>query len=404
MGIFIKVALRNITRHWSRNLLIGLSISLATGLFFLVVSISGGIERQMIGDLIQIETGAVSITVSDSLLKKTSDEHQKRLTDLKASIHNLPEVSGIRERLYSRALLYAGNQSADINLRGVDWAKESALFSSFQFDKIRAKDSLQEGLLISESVSTKLDVGVNDLCFIMIQTVQGGLNLGEYPISGIYRNISGWANTMVFLNMEESKILMNTALPTHILVDTDQLHTAPTILSKTKNLLQQEFNDTMDIEWYKERASTASTISNANKYGFLSMVFFLQVISFFGIGFVVHNNLIERRKEIGTLLAIGFKPRNVRISFLFETLIVAAIASLVGLLLFGGLTLFLSWEGIYLGDRATLIFGGNTLKPFFHFPNLLIALAIGLTYPLLSGLWSTRSIQNTNPIQLIYDR
>ncbi len=404
MRLFIKVALRNIIRHWGRNLIVGSSIALATGLFFFIVSISAGIEHQMIGNLVQIETGAVSFSLPDSLLKKANKEQQQKLINLKTSVNKIPEVSGLRERLYARALLHAGNQSADINLRGVDWARESALFSSFRFDGAQIKDSLQSGLLISESVAKKLGVGINDPCSIMLQTVQGSLNLDEYPISGVYRNISGWANTMVFLNIEEAKVLMNSVLPTHILVDTEELKTTPSILLKTKNLLLQEFNDTMEIEEYKDRASIASTISNANKYGFLSIVFFLQLISFFGIGFVVHNHLIERSKEIGTLLAIGFKPRNVRFSFLFETLVVAAIASSLGLVLFGLLTLFLSREGIFLGDSATLIFGSNVLKPHFHFPTLLIALAIGLVYPLLSGIWSTRSIQKANPIQLIYDR
>lgn len=404
MGIFIKVALRNILRHPGRNLLIGASIALVTGLFFLILSVAGGIERQMIGNLVQIETGAVSFSLPDSLLKNTSKEGQQKLIHLKAGVKKIPEVSGIRERLYARALLHAGNQSTDINLRGVDWAQESALFSSLRFDSTLAKDSLQYGLLISESVAKKLAVDINDHASIMLQTVQGSLNLDEYPISGIYRNISGWANTMVFLNIEDARELMNTVLPTHILVDTQELKTATSILLQTKTLLQQEFNDTMDIEEYKDKASVASTISNANKYGFLSIVFFLQVISFFGISFVVHNHLVERSKENGTLLAMGFTPRNIRFSFLFETLVVAAIASLIGLILFGFLTLFLSREGIFLGDRATLIFGSNVLKPFFHFPNFLIALATGLAYPLLSGLWSTRSIQKANPIQLIYER
>ncbi|MEM6540414.1 MAG: FtsX-like permease family protein [Bacteroidota bacterium] len=404
MGIFIKVALRNIIRHWGRNTLVGSSIALATGLFLFTVSLSTGIERQMIGNLVQIETGAVSFSLSDSLLKKTNKEQQQKLVNLKVGLKNIPDVSGLRERLYSRALIHVGNRSTDINLRGVDWAKESALFSSLRFNGTQRKDSLQAGLLISESVAKKLDVGINDPCSIMLQTVQGSLNLDEYSISGIYRNISGWANTMVFLNIDEAKVLLNSFLPTHILIDTENLNEAPSILLKTKGLLQQEFKDTMDIASYKDRASFASTISNANKYGFLSIVFFLQVISFFGIGFVVHNNLIERNKEIGTLLAIGFTPRNIRFSFLFETLAVAAIASLIGLLLFGGLILFLSGEGIFLGDSATLIFGSNVLKPFFRFTNLLIALAIGLVYPLLSGLWSTRSILKANPIQLIYDR
>ena len=405
MSIFTKVAFRNVRRHSARNIIIGSSIALAVGLLFFILSVSSGVEKQLVANLVQIETGSVSFSLSDESLEGKTNINRSGLDEAYALIKAVPVISNIRERVHSRALLNNDNKSSDINLRGIDWIKERPLFTSLRFENSQPYDSItKSGVLISRNAADKLHVEENDECTILVQTVNGSLNMDNYRIAGIYKNISGWANTMVFMNLEDVKILVNTELPTDVLIDSKNLETTPLVLSKVNTILDSEFKDTMDLESYEDQSMVASTIANANKYGFLSIVFFLQIISFFGIVFVVKNYVTERNKEICTLLAIGYKSRKIRFSFVLETLFVAVISSLIGLIVFGGLTALLSINGIYLGDSATLIFGSSVLKPFFHFPNLLLAFVIGLLYPLFSAIWSTRKVRRADPITLLYDR
>ncbi len=405
MSIFTKVALLNVTRHSARNIIIGSSIALAVGLLFFILSVSAGVEKQLVANLVQIETGAVSFSLSDESLEGETKIDRAGLDKAYTLIKEVHEISNLRERIHSRALINNDSKSADINLRGIDWIKEEPLLASLRFENPKPKDSLiKSGIFISRNVADRLDVSENDDCTILVQTVNGSLNMDNYRISGIYRNISGWANTMVFMNLEDVKTLVNTSLPTDVLIDSKNLEATPLVLSKVNSILESEFQDNMDLESYQSQSMIASTIANANKYGFLSIVFFLQTISFFGIVFVVKNNVTERNKEIGTLLAMGYKPLSIRFTFVLETLVVAIISSLIGLVVFGALTAWLAVDGIYLGDSAMLIFGSSVLKPFFHLPYLMIAFAIGLIYPFLSAIWSTRKVRKADPIALLYDR
>lgn len=405
MSILTKIALRNVTRHSGRNMIIGSSIALAVGLLFFILSISAGIEKQLVANLVQIETGAVSFSLSDESLEGKTNIDRAGLDKVYALIKEVPEISNLRERVHSRALMNNDNKSADINLRGIDWTKERPLLASLRFENLKPKGGLiKSGIFISRNVADRLDIAENDYCTILVQTVNGSLNMDNYIIGGIYKNISGWANTMVFMNLNDVKRLVNTSLPTDVLIDSKNLESTPLVLSKVNSILESEFQDNMDLESYQSQSMVASTIANANKYGFLSIVFFLQIISFFGIVFVVKNNITERNKEIGTLLAMGYKSRRIRLSFVLETLVVAIISSFIGLFVFGVLTAMLSVNGIYLGNSVTLIFGSSVLKPFFHFPNLIAAFAIGLLYPFLSAIWSTRKIRKADPITLLYDR
>ena len=69
MSIFTKIAFRNVIRHVSRNALIGISIAVASGLLFFILSLSEGVEKQLVTNLVQIETGAVSFAPEDEILK-----------------------------------------------------------------------------------------------------------------------------------------------------------------------------------------------------------------------------------------------------------------------------------------------------------------------------------------------
>lgn len=206
------------------------------------------------------------------------------------------------------------------------------------------------------------------------------------------------------MDINTVKPLINSGIPTDVLLDSDNLAAADAILTSTKAILQNRMGNDMEADTYLERSAIASTVSNANKYGFLSIVIFLQIISFFGIGFVVMNNVLERRREIGTLLAVGYKPFQIRTLFIYETLIIGLVSAVIGLVLFGLVLYYYSQNGIYLGETASLIFGGTLLKPQLTFTVALLGVLIGIAYPLISALWSTRKIRKAEPVSLLYDR
>ena len=405
MGIFVNLAKRNVFRHVNRNLIIGISIALSVGLFFAVLCISNGVENQLVFNKVQIETGVVSFSVDEDLLETADEAAQKEFEALYKELGEIPSVNNVRERIHSRALLSNGDKTVDINLRGLDWSKEQPLFTSLVFNVPPESDFREQpGIIISQSIADKLKVGQNEYCSVLVQTVQGTLNLEEYPVLGILQNISGWANMMVFMDINTAKPLINSGIASDVLLDSENLGAADEILVGTKSALTDRFGNDMDAETYLDRSAIASTVSNANKYGFLSIVIFLQIISFFGIGFVVMNNVIERKKEIGTLLAIGYKPIQIRGLFIYETLFIGLIASLVGLLLFGAVLFYYSRNGIFLGETASLIFGGTLLKPQLSISVALLGVLIGILYPLISAFWSTRKIRKAEPVSLLYDR
>lgn len=75
MNIYFKVALRNVIRHFKRNLSIGISIAFSVGLLYAVLALSSGIKKQLIHNLVHLETGALSFSFEKKILK--GDTHIK---------------------------------------------------------------------------------------------------------------------------------------------------------------------------------------------------------------------------------------------------------------------------------------------------------------------------------------
>ena len=61
MGLFIKLAIRNVKRNIKSTILNGIGISFSVIVLLLILSLSRGISTQIIMRNIQFETGALSI-------------------------------------------------------------------------------------------------------------------------------------------------------------------------------------------------------------------------------------------------------------------------------------------------------------------------------------------------------
>src|SRR5207253_1477869 len=82
----------------------------------------------------------------------------------------------------------------------------------------------------------------------------------------------------------------------------------------------------------REQALAAS--SQAQDFGglFIGFSFFLIIAALLLMSLLFRFSLEQRGVEIGTLLALGFTPKQVRKSLLFEGFVIALFASVIGLL------------------------------------------------------------------------
>ena len=137
--------------------------------------------------------------------------------------------------------------------------------------------------------------------------------------------------------------------------------------------------------------SSVTKIVNIVSYVLVAFVAISLVVSSIMIGVITYISVLERRKEIGILRAIGASKHNVSQVFNAETFIIGLCAGLIGI----GLTLVLIVPGNLLLHSLTGQYNINASLPALH-GAVLIALSVVLT--MLGGLIPSKKAAKSDPV------
>ncbi|MCR5174762.1 MAG: ABC transporter ATP-binding protein/permease [Oscillospiraceae bacterium] len=137
--------------------------------------------------------------------------------------------------------------------------------------------------------------------------------------------------------------------------------------------------------------SSVTDIVNAISYVLIAFVAISLVVSSIMIGVITYISVLERRKEIGILRAIGASKRNVSSIFNAETFIIGLLAGLLGV----GISLLLIIPINMIVHRLAKMNSINAVLPAAA-AGILVLLSVGLT--MLGGLIPSRKASRQDPV------
>lgn len=133
-------------------------------------------------------------------------------------------------------------------------------------------------------------------------------------------------------------------------------------------------------------------IFDAAFYGLYAMVIFLAVPSLIAMVNTLAIGVIERTREIGMLRAVGATHGQVRQMVLAESLILAALGTVFGVV-----------AGLYLGYMAVeaLKFAGFPMVYIFPTTGVVIALVAGIVFGVLAAIIPARQVSRLQIVQAL---
>lgn len=412
MKSFIKLAIRNVKRNLNSTLLNGMGLTLSVVVLLLIFSLSRGIEEQIVSRSIKFKTGALALDFDKKTTSYKNAVGDSLIHQVVSVLKSNSEIHDYSYRIYpEKSLLYLENNTQSIHLIGIE-NKELPVFSSL-LKILNGKASFgnnSKGILISNGIADAYQLKINDECSIMLQSVDGSVNLDNFSITGIFRYTSQKNKNNVYMNYSQAKTLYNVNLPSKIFVNIKDIQKADRVKTNLfRQLKGKKFPsskkyqcDGYTISSYTDQIGMAKTLSTFNRYGMLSIAIFLVLISFIGIWSMQIENIHARSKEIGTLLSLGFSRLSVKSIFLYESILISLFYFIIGAVI--TLILIVSinlQDGIYLGDNASFAFGSSIVNPLLQLNDILITFIVILCYPLLATLISLHTLNKKKIIQLI---
>ncbi len=357
LGFAVRYAFRNLWRNSRRT-----TLTISTVLFSVSVAIIANRYSTAIMKLWQdgaSDTGSAHAQIHAEGYLQKQEGVQLDLTleegnAVEKAVRADPAVEASVRRLELEGIVSTGEESLYFMGKGVEPVGELAVSPRLFTDNDAGRfvnDSDKSGIVIGEGLADSLKLKLGDEVTLITQTVQGSVNGVDAKIVGIVdAAIPSFSKRSLFAHIELLQKLIRmpgryTSLAVRLKRDTN-IEDWVSAYGPTVHAARQDIRGWWQIE---------PMIKNVGKI-WDSVVLVISTLLFLSTAISVLNIIFmmvaERTVEIGTLMAIGAKPFDVKLLFTIE-------ASLIGL--FGGL------GGAIAGNFAVFmmdVFGVPFKSPF----------------------------------------
>lgn len=326
------IAWRNIWRNRTRSLI--LLAAIATGLFGALISssIGFGMGEQMIQSAIMTRLSHIQIHNPEFSVERDIHFFIPDAAQKVKQIEKNKEVAAVSERVTVNGMVSSATSASGVQVLGIDPQKESAITSIDQsITRGRYFDtSLTYPVVIGEKLARTLNVELGSRIVLTFQNISGDLTGGAFRIAGIFRTVSTeFDNSNVFVKESDLWELLETdTLYTEIAV---LLNRGASLDSVAQNL--RSVMPDMRVQTWRNLAPELSYIEETTSVSlFIFMIVILLALTF-GIINSMLMAVLERRRELGMLMAVGMPGKLIFLMIVLETVFLTLTGALAGLLL-----------------------------------------------------------------------
>ncbi len=412
----IKMAWRNIGRHRGRTYLSLLAIIAAVWVILLTKGLADGTIDSILDNSVNLSSGHVRLIQPEYQLKErllslaySIGEGEQPYGEMITEIRNLNGVQEAMGRIKFGMLLVAGEKQYQVLGNAVDFPAELRATRLDRFlDKSGAGRFPQEGkkeIVIGQKLLNKLGLNLGDKVNAVFTTSFGSFKIATFKIVGLF------SSNLKFLDESVAYLPLDVLMPllelddavTEIVVFGSSIDKAAELEKTLNNYLKTE-NLSLKVTPWDQFSEMITMIVKARAIYTLIYIFIAILAAF-----VVFNTLMmvvaERTREIGMLAALGFTPRGIKLLFLTEGMLVAAIGSLIGALLGGFSNLLLSRVGLDFSEAMQGMDAEIMMSPkiFFSFSvtDILIGFIIGFVVTLVAAYIPSRKASKLLPTEAL---
>jgi len=354
----IKLAWRNLWRNRGRT-----SITIAAIFFAVILSVTAsslktGIFDNLVKNVVSFYTGYIQVHKKGYQDEQILDNSFIASSSTEQKILSQKNIEGIAPRLESFALASSGNITKGCMIVGIVPLKEDKI--TFLQNKLIDGNYLSENdhaVLLGQGFAERLKLHVHDTIVLIGQGYHGSTAAGKYPVKGILRFGSPQLNDKIlFLPLSAAQDFFDAGglITSYILSIRDE----KSIDLTTANIQSKIGSDYEVMSWGELMPDIRQHIrTDSNNMKVVQGVLYLLIC--FGIFSTLLMLMVERRFEMGMLVAIGMKKGKLMILLFIES-ILTVLAGCVG-------GMIVSIPLVFYLNKNPIRIGGETAKAYERF-------------------------------------
>ena len=401
--MLLVLAYKNLWRNLRRTMLTEISIIFGVVVIISTGNFINGMQRGWAQLEINSNTGAFQIEHRDYKDLNKSEPLKVTLGNSAELVERVSKMPGVRAafgKLNFSGMVSSGLKSTFFDGIAIDVDRLRHTLNR-QEDLIVAGKSLDAtpgGVVLGADLAATLDIKIGDPVTIVVRTFHGGLNLTYGTLVGIKNGRHFPSSTYLEMHLDEAqKLLRVTDRVSQIVVGTDDFDSIPALMARTDVQLRSEETPFV-VRGYPELIPIFSRAIASFKVITRVVGFVLLILVGGGIGNVMAMAVMERKREIGTMRALGMEKNQVRRLFLTEGFIVGGIGAVAGLLIVMALThVFAIMGGVHLPPPP------GTSQNLVIIPQMDLMMSVfGVIMPIIVGVlaawWPASTSANLSPV------
>ncbi len=329
MWIF-KLAWKNMWRNRYRTTITISAIFFAVILSVLTTSLQDGVFDNLIKNVVSFYNGYIQVHKNGYWEERILDNVFEDEPELQLKILSESNVESLAPRFESFALVATETVTKGCLVVGIIPNKEDIITNLrsklIEGEYLNAKDA---DILIAKGLANRLGVQLHDTLVLLGQGYHGSIANGKYSIKGILKFGSPDLNNQsLYLNLPVAQDMYGATnkLTSYVLnlKSTKEMdNTAHTL----RNILDKNY----EVMTWEEMMPDVTQHIKTDKGSMYVIIILLYILVCFGIFGTLLMMMVERKFEIGMLVAIGMKKLKLVYLLILESLFTVIFGCILGI-------------------------------------------------------------------------
>jgi ABC-type lipoprotein release transport system permease subunit len=318
----LLMAWRNLWRNRKRTFITIASIFFGVLIATLMSSMQEGSYSSMIKNVVRLYSGYIQIQEKDYWKNKVINNSIATSDSLNSAISQIKEITSYTSRLESFLLASSREFTKGSRIIGINPEEENKVTELEK--RLKSGTYLRkgdDGVLLSSDLARYMNIEPMDTIVLIGQGYHGMSAAGKFPVRGIIKLPSPDLDKQtIYMDLGACQELLSTGNRiTSIVVMVNDHIDIPFAVLKIKSTISSEYR----VMTWDEMQPEILRMINSDKQANTIPKLILYVIIGFGILSTVMMMTMERRREMGVLIAIGMQRGKLAFVLFLEILIIA---------------------------------------------------------------------------------
>jgi putative ABC transport system permease protein len=401
----LRIAIRNVVRNTRRSLITAAAILFGIGVLVAMRGFVTGFQRTIITSVAEGRMGMIQVHRAGYLASEEVAPLSLSMAGDPAFLGRLqgsPGVFAAAPRVAFSSMVNLGDETAFAQVTAIDPSREYAAVP-------RSVDNVESGrlirapgeALIGTELARSLHAKLGDKVTFLTGDKDGVLNAVEVTLVGLIAFKTPGDKRVAQLELSNAdELLRLEGQVTEFAIRTDRAAGDDfPALQRVKAGLQETLGDGYQVSTWNEVAAWLDDVVTFQNIMFSIIGFVFIIVALTGITNTMLMSVLERVREIGTMMALGVRRRSIVALFLAESATLGFLGGLAGAALGSLLVFWLGKHGIDLPMPGTTV--PNIIRPQVSLGYDVFAVSLSVVGSVVSALYPSSKAAKMRPVEAL---